>query len=148
LLFGWYAYRVATERDPGRLYYGLAVVMGLALMTAQFRFHYFGFFALVTGVLVIVDSYRAALTWHRGAVVAGVLLGVVLAYQPALRARLFESYLPGIDASYAATLPLYLQLASECEQNPAVVLARNNDGNPILFHTNCSVITNNFILSR
>ncbi len=147
-LLAWYAYRIAVERSADRLYYAIAVVFGLALMAAQFRFHYFGLFALVTGGLVLVDRCRRYFGWHRGAVLIGVLLVVVGAYQPALRHRLFENYLPGIDAEYASTLPLYLRLGRECEQDPGVVLATNNDGNPILFHTACGVITNNFILSR
>ena len=70
-----------------------------------------------------------------------------MAYQPALRARLFQIPPPGIDPEYASSQPLYLRLATECAADPGVVLANGNDGNPILFHTGCSVITNNIIAS-
>jgi hypothetical protein len=33
-----------------------------------------------------------------------------------------------------------------CETEPGLVLASSDDGSPILFHTQCSVISNNFIM--
>jgi len=147
-LIVWYAYRLLTERAADRLFYSIVVLFGLGLLAAQFRFHYFGFFALVTGGLVLLDNLRIRLGWHRGVVVVATLLAVVLAYQPALRNRLFQVYRPGIDAEYTSSMPLYLRLGRECAMDPGVVLANNNDGNPILFHTECAVITNNFILTK
>jgi hypothetical protein len=95
-----------------------------------------------------LDRVRERFGWHRGAVLAATLGAVTLAYQPALRARLFQLPSPGIDPEYASTQPLYLRLAKECASNPGIVLANMSDGNPILFHTDCSVITNTFIVSR
>ena len=46
----------------------------------------------------------------------------------------------------AAAFTLFLELQKLCAENPGTVLAGTNDGSPILFHTECGVIANNFIL--
>jgi hypothetical protein len=71
---------------------------------------------------------------------------VTLAYQPPLRDQLFAYYPPGANRDYATALPIFLDLQTECAADPGVVLATSDDGNPILFHSDCSVIANNFIL--
>jgi hypothetical protein len=144
----WHAYAVFKQREPLRVFYAMSSLIGLTLMLAQFRFHYFGFFALITTPLVAVDSLRERFRWHRGAVLVAALITVVLAYQPALRSRLFLIHSLGIDPDYANSVPIYLRLARECAADPGVVLGNTNDGNPILFHTDCGIITNNFILSQ
>ena len=40
-----------------------------------------------------------------------------------------------------------MRLAGECAADRGIVLANSNDGSPILFHSDCSVITNNTIAS-
>ncbi len=39
-------------------------------------------------------------------------------------------------------------LAEACEEEPGVVLSYNNDGHAIRYHTDCSVIVNNFLLTQ
>ena len=74
-------------------------------------------------------------------------LGALLVlYQPALRDRLFTIYAPGADRDYAGGLQVFKFLADRCADEPKLVLADNNDGNAILYHTNCTVIVNNFIM--
>jgi hypothetical protein len=145
-LLAWFAYRTLREERPERLYYAVAVVFGLTLAFLQFRLHYFGFLVFVTSALLLVDQLRARHGWHRGAVFAATLGIVVLAYQPALRERLFVVYAPGADNDYAAALPIFEDLGRLCADDPGVVLANSNDGSPILFHSDCGVIANNFIL--
>jgi hypothetical protein len=145
-LLAWYAFALARERQPMSLYYAVAAVFGLALLLTQFRLHYFGFFVFATGWLVLLDRLRVRHGWHRGAVAVVALGSVVLAYQPALRERLFVVYAPAAEPDYAAALPIFYDLENLCRENPGVVLAHSNDGSPILFHSDCSVIANNFIL--
>jgi hypothetical protein len=145
-LLAFYAYRAVREREPVRLYYAIAAVFGLALLLEQFRLHYFGFFALVTGGLLMLDDLRARLQWHRGAIFAAAFALVVLAYQPALRERLFIFHAPGSDPEYGYILALYAELEKQCAADPGVVLAKTDDGNGVLFHSDCSIIANNFIL--
>jgi hypothetical protein len=148
VLWLWNLYTIGTTREADRLFYSIAGGFGLLLLLTQFRFHPYGFFALVTGGLVIADRMRDRFGWHRGGVCTAALAVVLVAYQPPLRARLFQVPPPGIDPEYGSSQPLYLRLATACASDPGSVLANANDGNPILFHTDCSVITNNFIVSK
>ena len=134
------------ERAPDRLYFLVAASFGLALLLAQFRLQYFGFFALVMVLPWALDALAGARRWNRGAVFAMALALVAVAYQPAMRQRLFLWYPPGGDAAYAESLPLLRTLGRECRREPGVVLAHSDVGSPILFHSDCSVISNNFIL--
>ena len=146
LLLGYYGVRIVKERDPCQLFYAIIVVFGLTLLLAQMRFHYHGLFALVTSGLMLIDKYTQPLEKHRGAVFVGVLALVALAYQPPLHDRLFRIYPPGADPEYAYTRVIYHDLARLCQEDPGTVLANHDDGNFVLFHSQCSVIANNFIL--
>ena len=39
-----------------------------------------------------------------------------------------------------------MKLGEVCQDDPGLVLANNDDGSPILYHSDCSVIANNFFL--
>jgi hypothetical protein len=43
---------------------------------------------------------------------------------------------------------MYPVLGKACEMNSGIALAYNDDGHPIRYHTDCSVITNNFLLTE
>lgn len=146
VLLAFYAYRTLREVEPQRLFYAVAVTFGLAMLLDQFRFYYFGFFGLVTGSLLLVDRLRAHFRWHGGATLVATLAAIVLAYQPALRHRLFFVYAVGEEVEYASAFALFLDLGKLCAEDPGTVLASNDDGNAILYHTQCSVIANNFVL--
>jgi hypothetical protein len=147
-LLVFYGYRTFRETRSERLYYAIVVVFGLALMLDQFRLHVFGFFGFVTGGLLIVDQLRARLGWHHGGTFVVCFAVIVLAYQPALRERLFVVYAPGADPEYASAYSIFLELESLCRDEPGVVLASPDDGSPILFHSECKVIANNYILRQ
>jgi hypothetical protein len=120
--------------------------LGLALLLSQLRLHYFGYFALIAAALLVVDELRARRGWHRGLVFVAAFATLALAFQPALRERLFVVYAPSSDPDYAAAFTLFLELENLCAEDPGTVLASTDDGSPILFHTDCSVVANNFIL--
>jgi hypothetical protein len=147
LLVAFFIYRVTRERTPQRLYFAIAAAFGLLLLLTQFRLHYFGWFALVTGPLLVIDSLRTRLKWHSGVTFTATFAAVALAFQPALRERLLLFNAPGSAPDYASVLPLYLELMRYCAADPGLVLASSDDGSGILFHTDCSVIANNFILT-
>jgi len=142
----FFLYRTTRETVGARLYFALAAGCGLLLFLTQFRLHYFGLFALLTGPLLAIDALRIRYRWHTGVTFAATFAALALAYQPPLRERLFVFNAPGSATDYATVLPLYLQLAPLCAEDPGVVLASSDDGSGILFHTECSVIANNFIL--
>jgi hypothetical protein len=148
VLAAFFAYRLFRETVPGRLYFTLAAAFGLLLLLSQFRLHYYGFFALVTGPLLVLDALRARFRWHRGAVLAASAAALTLAFQPALRERLFVPLAPGDNPDYASLLPLYLELERFCAAEPGVVLTHTDNGSAVLFHTDCPVIANNFILRQ
>ena len=147
VLLVYYGYRALRESRPERLYYAIAVVFGLALFLDQWRLHYYGFFGFITGGLLVLDEWRAKRHWHRGAVFVAAFAVIALAYRPALHGRLFALDVPGSDFGYANATGAYQALHDLCARNPGVVLASSSDGAPILFHTECSVIATNFILT-
>jgi hypothetical protein len=147
-LLACYGYRIWREDRPERLYYAVAATFGLALLLSQWRLQYFGFFALVTGGLLLLDEQRTRRAWHRGITFVIAFGALVLAYQPALRTRLFAIDVPGGDFGYANVLAALSDLKARCASNPGTVLASSSDGVAILFHTECSVIATNFILTQ
>jgi len=147
LLAAFFAYRIFRETVGCRLYFAVAAAFGLVLLLTQFRLHYYGWFALVTGPLLAVDALRTRFRWHGGVTFAATLAALTLAYRPALHERLLLFHVPGSAPDYASVLPLYLELAPLCAEDPGLVLASSDDGSGVLFHTDCSVIANNFILT-
>jgi len=69
------------------------------------------------------------------------------AYYPALKYQLFKVYPPGLDNDYSTSRSLYPYLAQACNNKPGIALAYSDDGHRIRYHTNCSVIANNFLLT-
>jgi len=138
----------ASHRSPRRdLFFAVMTVFGLAFLMAQFRFNYFGLFGLIVGALLVAQRLSTRLHWHRGLVVVGLLASLLIAYQPPLRQHLFAVYALGAAPLYERARPIFLDLAERCESEPGVILAHENDGNYLLFHTECSVISNNFMLT-
>ena len=117
-LVAFFAYRVFRELVPERLYFALAAALGLLLLLSQFRLHYFGWFALVTGPLLALDALRTRFRWHRGLVLVGTSAALAFAFQPALRERLFLFYAPGMAPDYASVLPLYLRARAVLRRGP------------------------------
>jgi hypothetical protein len=146
VLIALYAYRAIRDPQAERVYFAVFVVLGVTLLLIQMRLHYFGFFGFIVGSLLVVDDLTLRRSWHRGMVFTLSFMAVVLAFQPALHERLFVTYAPSSDPDYAAAMSLFFDLEKLCAEDPGTVLADTNDGSPILFHTECSVIANNFIL--
>jgi len=138
-------FRRSSRRD---LFFAVMTVFGLAFLMTQFRFNYVGLFSLIVGSLLAVQRLSERLNWQRGLVFVGLLASVLIAYQPPLRQHLFAVYALGGAPLYERARPLFLELADRCKQEPGVILAHENDGNYLLFHTECSVISNNFMLTQ
>jgi hypothetical protein len=147
VLLVYYVWCASRRDSPRDLFFAVMVVFGLAFLLAQFRFNYFGLFSLIVGSLLVAQRIADKLRWHGGLVVVGLLASVLIAYQPPLRQHLFAVYALGAAPIYERARPLFLGLAERCEKQPGVVLANANDGNYLLFHTECSVISNNFRLT-
>jgi hypothetical protein len=81
------------------------------------------------------------------AAAAASLMILAVAFQPPLKNRLFHTYPPGLSKHYAATRMLFPSLAESCSKQQGSVLSHNDDGHYIRYHTDCSVMTNNFLLT-
>ncbi len=147
LLLIYYLWSASRRCSPRDLFFAVMAVFGLALLLAQFRFNYFGLFSLIVGTLLVVQRLANRYQWNSGYVVVGLLAGILISYQPPLRQHLFAVYALGAAPIYERARPIFLDLAERCEQEPGVILANANDGNYLLFHTECSVISNNFRLT-
>ncbi len=147
LILLFFLWRIFQETSPRKLFFAVMTVFGLTLFLIQFRFNYFGLFALIVGTLSVIQAAAQRYRWNGGYVLVGMLAGLLIAYQPPLRQHLFAVYALGAAPLYERARPLFLALAGRCEQDPGVILANANDGNYLLFHTECSVISNNFRLT-
>ena len=147
ILLIYYLWCAARRNPPRDLFFAVMAVFGLAFLLAQFRFNYFGLFSLIVGFLLVAQRLADRFHWQKGLLTVGLLGSILIAYQPPLRQHLFAIYALGAAPIYERARPLFLELAERCEQAPGVVLANANDGNYLLFHTECSVISNNFRLT-
>lgn len=145
-LFVYRGYRLCVERSPVPLYFAVVSVFGLGMLFLQFRFHYFGLFALIAGTFLAVDELRRRFQWHAGLVFVAAFALLFLAWQPPLRQSLFKVYAIAADPEYQYSISIFFELEEQCDRDPGLVLANNDDGNAILFHSDCSVIANNFVL--
>ena len=147
VLLAWFIYRIVRGGDSRDIAFAVYAAFGLTLLLMQFRLHPFGYWAIIIGPLVIIDASCRRLDWNRMGVIAACLAVVAIAYQPPLQRQLFAVFTPGNSADYAAGREMYAVLAEACEKDPGIVLAYSDDGHPIRYHTDCSVVANNFLLT-
>ena len=147
LLILLFAARAWRSSDPDQTYFSIFAVIGLLLMLTQFRLHPFGSWVLLLGTLLLVDSLRSRYGISVLAASAASLLVLAIAFQPPLRNQLFYKYAPGGTLDYAASRSLFPILAEECSRDGGTAFSYSDDGHYIRYHTDCSVLTNNFLLT-
>ena len=118
VLLAFYAYRVFRERDPARLYYAIAATFGLALLLDQFRLHYFGFFAMVTGGLLLLETCERAYVAPRSDVRRGVRGRRFRLSAGSPRAAVLVPRTRVATPSTGNILPLLLELQRQCAEDP------------------------------
>jgi hypothetical protein len=148
IIVGIFAVRLFRERNAREVFLACAAIFGLSLMLTQFRLLPFGFWALILCPLYLVDKLAEKRNLSAAAVGVACLTVLALAYQPPLRNQLFKVFPAGLSKDYAASRSLFPVLAEACEEAPGVALSYNNDGHAIRYHTDCSVIVNNFLLTQ
>jgi hypothetical protein len=147
LLVVFHLVALFRKTKPDAVFLSVVIVFGIVLMLSQYRLHPFGSWALILGSLLIVDVLRQK-TKTPILVTSAVTLAILaVALQPPLRHQLFKRAPPGLDRDYAASRSLYPVLADACSRSPGTVLALADDGHPIRYHTDCSVIVNNFLIT-
>lgn len=146
IIVGVIAALVRVRHIPLQLvYFYVFAVWGLGFMLFQYRFHYYGSFFVYLVILFFASRIEVSGVKRR-------LLPVVLS------AVLLISYAPGISFSlnkrplawsteHSMFLPLYRFLGEVCHETPGGVLAKTFDGHYITYYTECSVISNNFLIS-
>lgn len=142
-----FALRALRPRDGVQLFVSVSTVFALMLLLAQLRMHPFGYWALILAPLLLLDEWRERRQMSSLAAAGIAVLVLAVAYQPPLRYQLFENVPAGLTRSYAATRTLYPPLAAACAEQPGIALSYTDDGHPIRYHTDCSVIANNFLLT-
>ena len=144
----WLGCLYALSRVRERRYVLLCVLAALTipLMLAQFRFQYYGSLGLYLPLIVLADRPTLANRRRLAMIVTSALICV--AYYPAVRHGLAGGLPLGNDVYYPMTRQIMPALAEQCARDPGIVLARNNEGHFIRYHTACSVISNNFLLTE
>jgi len=147
LLILLFTVRAWRSVDSAHIYFAIFAVFGSLLMLTQFRLHPFGSWVLLLGSLSLIDSLRLRTGVSLLAASAASLLAMAIVFQPPLRNQLFYKYAPGGTLDYAASRSLFPILAEECSRNGGTVFSYSDDGHYIRYHTDCSVLTNNFLLT-
>jgi hypothetical protein len=142
-----FAFRAWRHPGSANAYFSIFVVFGISLMLAQYRLHPFGVWAVLFGSLLLIDEWRARQRLSQLATSAVTLLVLAIAFQPPLRNGLFYNHQPGFTRDYAVTRTLFPSLATACAERSGATLSYTDDGHYIRYHTDCSVITNNFLLT-
>lgn len=148
VLVAVFAWRLATRRDAEQIYLAAAAVFGLGLLMMQYRLHPFGSWALLLCPIVLLDEVARQKHIRVAFLAVPALAIVAIAYQPTLRHQLFKIPQAGMAEYYESSRWLYPRLAQECEKDPGVVLSYTDEGHHVRYHTECTVIANNFLLTE
>ena len=144
----WVWRRLHTGYSQMNLFLAVFSLFGVSLMMLQFRFQYFGSFALWLLPCVFVEDVIERWAPSRRKLVTLALAGTAgIAMLPSLL-TLQIPLAPGADFSYMNLRDMFLALRNVCALRPGTVLADHNHGHYITYHTNCSVISDNFLLTR
>jgi hypothetical protein len=142
------AFMAWQERATGRIFFWLSCIGGAALLWTQLRLQYFGSFALYLPLLVLAERMVAAHAQQRKAIMLCASLALLMAYWlPVRHQLLLQPVLVG-DDNFRSLRPILGDLQKACADEPGVVLSDNDSGHYIRYYTQCSVIANNFLLTR
>ena len=147
LLLAIYFWRSWTTKDGASLFFAVMTLFGVALLLTQFRLHYFGSFALILGWVVLANEKldiaqrKPLLTFMAGSII------IVGAFGLGINEKILSKYALGLDPAYEDTFGLLKELNLACSAKPGTVFADNNFGHYIRFHSSCSVIVNNFLMT-
>ncbi len=141
-------WRAWVERSSGRLFFWVCAILGLSLLVMQYRMHYFGSFAMYLPWLVLVEDCARRWQAHRRAVMLAASMVFLLMFSLPLRYSIPQPQLIGADENFPAVRLVLEDLQKACAREPGVVLADNDAGHFIRYYTKCSVISNNFLLTK
>jgi hypothetical protein len=139
--------RAWRNTESRSTYFSIFVVFGLLLLLVQYRLHPFGSWALLLASLLLVQEISVRYGVSTLATTAGALLVLAIAFQPPLNNRLIREYTPSSSVDYAASRSMFASLADSCSSHPGTAISYSDDGHYIRYHTDCSVMSNNFLMT-
>jgi hypothetical protein len=134
-------------RDAIETFFIVFSLFGLTLMIQQFRLHYFGSFGLYLPILAGAGILLRRFERSRNLILIATVAIFAAAFYKPVHERLFEKFRAGLDSHYQVVSGLMPALAELCREDPGIVFAWNDVGHYVRFHTECSVIANNFLLT-
>jgi hypothetical protein len=143
----WVWWRLRAQLSPERLYLAIYSSFGVALLLFQFRLQYFGAWALWLLPCLWAQAQCQRAPQHARQITGTLAAVMAVALWPGVVTLRLTS-VPGNDGAYAQLRPMLLALHQQCARNPGVVLANHDFGHYISYHTDCSVISDNFIITR
>lgn len=145
-LLVYMVYLLKNKMDPALTFFAVSCAFGLVMLALQLRLNYFGSIALYLPVLVIFNELFKKQSLSSKTIWAGLIAVITIAYLPTLSHH--DTQAPvGRSYDYSLTRDIYPAIQKACENQPGVVLAEYSDGNTIRFHSECSVIANNMIIT-
>jgi hypothetical protein len=140
--------QVVREKRVEFRYFWIVATFTILLMAFQLRFFYYGSLALYIVPFWCLDQLRERSPQHSKLVLALSCVVAAIAVVPPMKSILFERPVPSLDPIYSNGRELYPVLARACKQAPGVALGSPDEGHYIRFHTQCSVIANNFRMTE
>ena len=130
------------------VFFSLMGLFCLTLLFSQLRFQYFGVLFLAITPLLLARWWAAGKAAWPIWLSIGLVAFYGAAYAKPVMHRIEQNWPLGLDDQYRLVHDLLPELKKLCEEDPGVVLAYNDLGNYIRYHTDCSVVANNFLLTR
>lgn len=137
----------ATPNEAGnRIAFAAYACFGGILMLTQMRFQYLGTVAMLLTPALAIDGWTRSHTGTKSLKWPLILAAFGVAYAPSTL-YLFDQRPIGMDIVYHHTRTIFTDMARQCREDPGIVLADWSSGHHIRFHTECSVISNNMIMT-
>ncbi|MBL8268655.1 hypothetical protein [Steroidobacter sp.] len=136
------------ERQRPRLLFWITSSIGLVLLSMQIRLHYFGAFALYFPWLIVLHDYVSARPDLAKRAYLLATLALLLAYVPQIRHTLIAPIPRAGDIWFERLHPIFPKMRKACAEDPGIVLSDSTAGHYIRYYTDCSVIANNFLLTK
>ncbi|MDJ0916527.1 MAG: hypothetical protein QNJ05_02110 [Woeseiaceae bacterium] len=140
-------WRLVKEKEAHLIVYLVFATVGMGLMLMQYRLNYFGTVFMLSVPWFALAYVPAIQGMKRSLVGACAVLIFLVGFRPALVGPLLNEYPVAGSVLYETVQPLMPAMAEACEEDPGIVLAAGQFGHQLSFHTDCSVIANNFLFS-
>ena len=134
------------DSDAGRIFFSLMAWGGGLLLCLSYRMNYFGSSFLILGPLVGAQALMTRFPRQIRLLNPALALFFIGAFQPIYPS--WGNRVPFVgNEGYALNRGIFPYLEKACEESPGIVLVTTNEGHYITYHSACSVLSNNMILT-